>query len=290
METYRIITDSCCDLTQELADELNVMFVPLYVNFKGASYPNMLDESGLNTKEFYDALRAGEMATTNAVNPSQWKDAAEAVLKNGQDVLILAFSSGLSTTYNSACIAAEELMEEYPDRKVYVVDTLCGALGQGMMCWYVAKKQQSGASLEEARDYAEQIKLNMAHWFTVNDLFHLKRGGRVSAATAVVGTMLQIKPVLHVDDEGHLIAVSKARGRKGSLEALAAKVGEDAIEPEKQTMFISHGDCLSDAMIVGSILKERYGVQDVKYNYVGPVIGSHAGPGVVALFYFGKKR
>ena len=290
METYRIITDSCCDLSQEMADELGLLFVPLYVNYKGGSFPNMLDESGLNTKEFYDGLRAGEMATTNAVNPEQWKTAAEAVLKEGQDVLILAFSSGLSTTYNSACIAAQELMEEYPDRKVYAVDTLCASLGQGMMCWSVAKKQREGATLDEARDYAEQIKPNMAHWFTVNDLFHLKRGGRVSAATAVVGTMLQIKPVLHVDDEGRLVSVSKARGRKGSLEALVAKVGEDAVEPEKQTMFISHGDCLEDAQFVGNQLKEKYGVPEVKYNYVGPVIGSHAGPGVVALFYFGKKR
>ena len=290
METYRIITDSCCDLTQELADELNLLSVPLYVNYKGGSYPNMLDESGLNTKEFYDSLRAGEMAKTNAVNPSQWKDAVEPILKNGQDVLILAFSSGLSTTYNSACMAAQELMEEYPERKVCVVDTLCASLGQGMMCWYVGKKQREGASLEEARSYAEEIKPHMAHWFTVNDLFHLKRGGRVSAATAVVGTMLQIKPVLHVDDEGHLTSVSKARGRKGSLEALVAKVGEDAIEPEKQTMFISHGDCLEEAEYVGKLIQEKYGVPEIKYNYVGPVIGSHAGPGVVALFYFGKNR
>ena len=266
------------------------MSVPLYVNYKGTSFPNMLDESGLKTKDFYDGLRAGEMSTTNAVNPSQWKDAAEAVLKNGQDVLLLAFSSGLSTTYNSACIAAAELREEYPDRKIEVVDTLAASLGQGMTCWYVCKKQQSGASFEETVAYAKEILPHMAHWFTVNDLFHLKRGGRVSAATAVVGTMLQIKPVLHVDDEGHLVSVSKARGRKGSLEALAAKVGEDAIEPEKQTMFISHGDCLEDAMVVGNILKEKYGVPEVKYNYVGPVIGAHTGPGVVALFYYGKKR
>ena len=290
METYRIITDSCCDLTQELVHELNLIYLPLYVNYKGASFPNMLDESGLKTKDFYDGMRAGEMATTNAVNPSQWKEAAEAVLKAGQDVLILAFSSGLSTTYNSACIAAEELREEYPDRKIAVVDTLAASLGQGLICWYVCKKQQSGASFEETAAYAKEILPHIAHWFTVNDLFHLKRGGRVSAATAMVGTMLQIKPVLHMDDEGHLISVSKARGRKGSLEALAAKVGEDAIEPEKQTMFISHGDCLEDAMVVGKILQEKYGVPEVKYNYVGPVIGAHTGPGVVALFYYGKKR
>ena len=290
METYRIITDSCCDLTQELADQWNLISVPLYVNYKGGSFPNMLDESGLKTKDFYDGLRTGEMATTNAVNPSQWKDAAEPFLKAGQDVLILAFSSGLSTTCNSAIIASQELAEEYPDRKVYVVDTLGASMGQGLMCWYVAKKAQEGVSLEALRDYAEEIKPHMAHWFTVNDLFHLKRGGRVSAATAVVGTMLQIKPVLHVDDEGHLISVSKARGRKGSLDALVAKFGEDAIDPASQTIFLSHGDCLEDAQYVGDQIKAKYGVQDVKYNYVGPVIGAHTGPGVVALFFYGKKR
>jgi len=290
MKTYQIITDSCCDLTQELADELNLMFVPLYVNFKGASYPNMLDESGLNTKEFYDALRAGEMSTTNAVNPSQWKDAAEPVLKDGRDVLILAFSSGLSTTYNSACIAAEELMEEYPDRKVYVVDTLCASLGQGMMCWYVAKKQQSGASLEEARDYAEQIKLNMAHWFTVNDLFHLKRGGRVSATTAMLGTMLQIKPILIMNDEGKLDTVAKARGRKSALMMLADKVAETALSPEEQTMFISQSACREDAELVAREIKERCGVKEVIINDIGPVIGSHTGVGCVAMCFLGTKR
>ena len=290
MNTYRIITDSCCDLTQEMADGLDLAVLPLHVNYKGSSFPNYLDGSALDPKEFYDGLRGGEMASTTAVNPTQWKEAAEAVLKEGQDVLILAFSSGLSTTYNSACIAAQELMEEYPGCKVYVVDTLCASLGQGMMCWYVVNKQREGASLEEARDYAEQIKPHMAHWFTVNDLFHLKRGGRVSAATAVVGTMLQIKPVLHVDDEGHLISVSKARGRKGSLDALVDKFGEDAIDPQDQTIFLSHGDSREDAPYVGGQIQKKYGVKTVHYSYVGPVIGAHAGPGVVALFYYGKTR
>lgn len=290
MNMYRIITDSCCDLTQELADELDLSVVPLYVNYKGNSYANYLDERELKTKEFYDGMRAGEMGSTNAVNPTQWKEAAKTVLENGQDVLILAFSSGLSTTCNSAMIAAQELEEEYPERKVLVVDTLGASMGQGLMCWYVAKKAAEGVSLEDLRDYAESIKPHMAHWFTVNDLFHLKRGGRVSAATAVVGTMLQIKPVLHVDDEGHLVSVSKARGRKGSLDAMVAKFGEDAMDPQNQTIFLSHGDCLDDAKYVGEQIQAKYGVQDVKYSYVGPVIGAHTGPGVVALFFYSKQR
>ena len=290
MAAYRIITDSSCDLTQEMADALELAIAPLSVTHDGEVRANYLDGRELNVKEFYQSMRDGAMYSTSAANPTLWRAVAEPVLQNGEDVLILAFSSGLSTTCNAARIAAEELMEEYPERKIYVVDTLCASLGQGMMCWYVAKKRQEGASLEEAKAYAEEIIPHMAHWFTVNDLFFLKRGGRVSGATAVVGTMLQIKPVMHVDDEGHLINVSKARGRKASLEALAAKVGEDAIEPEKQTMFISHGDCLEDAEYVAKILQEKYRVPDIHFNHVGPVIGSHTGPGVVAMFYFGKKR
>ena len=290
METYRIITDSCCDLTQEMADELNLTAVPLYVNFKGDSYPNYLDQRELNTKEFYDAMRTGEMGSTNAVNPSQWKEAAAPILKNGQDVLILAFSSGLSTTCNSAIIAAQELEEEYPDRKVYVVDTLGASMGQGLMCWYVAKKAQEGVSLEELRDYAEEIKPHMAHWFTVNDLFHLKRGGRVSAATAVVGTMLQIKPVLHVDDEGHLVNMLKARGRKASLEALVTKLDELGEGYDNSTVFICHGDCLQEAEQLKALALQRKGVKEVFVGNLGAVIGSHAGPGTLALFFLGKHR
>lgn len=290
MEQYRIITDSSCDLTQEMADELNLAIAPLSVNFQGQECRNYLDGRELDVKKFYSGLRAGEMTSTTAANPALWRSVAEPILQAGEDVLILAFSSGLSTTYNAACIAAEELMEEYPGRKVMVVDTLCASLGQGMMCWYVERKRRSGATLEEARAYAEEIKPQMAHWFTVDDLFFLKRGGRVSGSTAVLGTMLQIKPLLHVDDNGKLIFVSKARGRKASIQALADKVGADAIEPEKQTMFISHGDCLEDAEYLAGLLKEKLHVPEIHINFVGPVIGSHAGPGVLAMFYVGKKR
>jgi len=290
MDTYRIITDSSCDLTQEMADELGLEVAPLSVNYKGQEYANYLDGRSLDTREFYQGLREGEMTSTTAANPNLWKATAEPILKAGLDVLILAFSSGLSTTCNAACMAAEELKEQYPGRKIYVVDTLCASLGQGLLCWLVAKQKENGATLEEARDYAENNKLHLCHWFTVNDLYFLKRGGRVSGATAVVGSILQIKPVLHVDNEGHLINMSKARGRKASIQALAAKVGETAFEPEKQTMFISHGDCLEDAQQLAELLKEQYHVPEIHINYVGPVIGSHAGPGVLALFFLGSER
>ena len=290
MEQYRIITDSSCDLTQAMADELGLAIAPLSVNFQGQECRNYLDGRELDVKKFYSGLRAGEMTSTTAANPVLWKSVAEPALQNGEDVLILAFSSGLSTTYNAARIAAEELMEEYPGRKVEVVDTLCASLGQGMLCWLVVQKKKAGASLEEARAYAEDTKLHQAHWFTVDDLFFLKRGGRVSGSTAVLGTMRQIKPILHVDDNGKLISVSKARGRKASIQAMADKVGTDAIAPETQTMFISHGDCLEDAEYLAKLIKEKYHVPEIHINYVGPVIGSHSGPGTLALFFLANHR
>ena len=290
MALYRIVTDSSCDLTQEMADEMNMQIAPLSVNFRGKEYRNYLDGRELDVLEFYRGMRSGEMTSTTAANPDLWKQVIEPALKDGEDVLVLAFSSGLSATYTSARLAAEELQEQYPERKIYVVDTLCASLGQGMFCWLVNRKKEEGATLEEARDYAENTKLHQAHWFTVDDLFFLKRGGRVSSATAVVGTMLQIKPVLHVDNAGKLISMGKARGRKASIQALAAKVGETAIEPEKQTMFISHGDCLEDAEYLAKLLREQYHVPEIHINYIGPVIGSHSGPGTLAVFFLAKER
>lgn len=290
MNTYRIITDSSCDMTQEMADALELEIVPLYVHYRGKDWPNYLDGRALDTAEFYQGLRSGEMTSTAAANPAQWKEAARLALEAGQDVLILAFSSGLSTTFNAAFMAAQELLEEYPQRKIYVVDTLCASLGQGLLCYHVAKRRQEGATIEEARDYAEANKLHLCHWFTVDDLMFLKRGGRISGATAVMGSLLQIKPVMHVDNDGHLVPVSKARGRKASIQAMAAKVGETAFDPAKQTMFISHGDCLQDAEYLAELLKQQYHVPEVAINYVGPVIGSHSGPGTLALFFLGDHR
>ncbi len=287
---YRIITDSSCDLTAELAAAMELEIAPLSVNIGGQEYKNYLDGRELDVHEFYKALRTQTATSTSAANPSLWKAVMEPIVKAGDDILTLAFSSGLSTTCNAALMAARELMEQYPNRKIYVVDTLAASLGQGMLCWLVNEQKKSGATLEEARDYAEQTKLHQAHWFTVNDLFFLKRGGRVSGATAALGTMLQIKPVMHMDDDGHLINVSKARGRKASIHALADKVGETALEPAAQTMFISHGDCPADAKYLADLLKTRYGVQTIHINHVGPVIGSHSGPDTLALFFLADKR
>lgn len=290
MRNYVIVTDSSCDLPANLVEKLELQVVPLAFIMEDKTYSNYPDNREMAPKDFYDRQRAGSMATTNAVNVGQATDVIEPLLKEGVDVLVLGFSSGLSTTFNSFQIAADELAQQYPDRKVFAVDTLCASLGEGMLVAQAAQMRLDGKSIEEVRDWVEANKLRQCHWFTVDDLFFLKRGGRVSAATAVVGTMLQIKPVLHVDDEGHLISMAKARGRKASLNALVDKVGEFAQDPAAQTMFISHSDCLADAEYVAEQIKARYGTKEIIINYIGPVIGAHTGPGCVALFFMGSQR
>ena len=290
MNDYIIITDSSCDLPNSLVKELELEVLPLSFIMDGKTYRNWPDNREMSPEEFYDKEKEGVMATTNAVNVGEAADAIESVLKQGKDVLVLGFSSGLSTTYNSFKIAADELAEKYPDRKVYAVDTLCASLGQGMFVYQAAKLRQAGKTIEEVQDWAEANKLRQCHWFTVNDLFFLKKGGRVSAATAVVGTMLQIKPIMHVDDEGHLIKVGTARGRKASLLALVDKVSELAEDPASQTMFISNSACQEDAQFVADEIRKRYGTKEIVINSIGPVIGAHTGPGCVALFFTGKHR
>ena len=285
---YQIITDSCCDLTDAQYESWNVKYVPLTVTYGGESRDNFSDPAAV--KAFYDQMRQGVTATTAAVNPAGWAQTMEPCLQAGEDVLVLAFSSGLSTTYQSAVIAAQELAEKYPQRKIRVVDTLAAALGQGLLVWYACRKRDEGLDIDSLTAWLEENKLHLCHWFTVDDLMHLKRGGRVSATTALVGTMLNIKPVLHVDDEGHLVNVSKTRGRKASLDTLAKKLGELGEGYDNSTVFISHGNCLEDAEYLARVVKEQYGVKEVIIGYVGAVIGAHAGPGVVAFFFLGNKR
>ena len=287
MSEYKIITDSGCDLPQEMISRLDVQAVPLYVNFKGEDREDTVD-AGI--REMYAGLRDGEAATTSAVNPDRWAEKMEGVLAQGMDVLVITFSSGLSTTYQSAVIAGNELKEKYPDRKIFVVDSLSASLGQGLLVWYACKMKDAGMAVEELAAWVEENKLHLCHWFTVDDLMYLKRGGRISAATAVVGTMLKIKPVLHMDDEGHLINMSKARGRKAAIEALAEKAVELGANYDNSTMFICHGDCIEDAQYLAGLVKEKCGVKEVFIGYTGAVIGSHSGPGTLALFFMGDHR
>ena len=288
MSDFVIVTDSSADLPASLVQELGVEVLPLSFTVQGKTYQNYPDGREMDLNAFSRMLREGEMATTSAVNVAEYTATLEPLLQAGKDVLVLAFSSGLSTTYQSSVIAVNELSEQYPDRKIYTVDTLCASLGQGLLVWHAVREQRRGQSIEAVRDWVEENKLRLCHWFTVDDLHFLKRGGRISAATAVVGTMLSIKPVLHVDDEGHLISMGKARGRGASLTALVDHMEQTATDVD--TVFISHGDCLADAEKVAADVRNRFGTKDVVINNVGPVIGAHSGPGTLALFFLGTKR
>ena len=290
MSSFVILTDSSADLSASMVQQLDVQVLPLSFVLDGHTYHDHPDNRDMDPRFFYERLRSGDMATTSAVNVAQYTEALEPLLQAGQDVLILAFSSGLSTTYNSSRLAVEELSAKYPERKLFTVDTLCASLGQGLLVWYAAQARARGGSIEEVRDWIEEHKLNLCHQFTVDDLYFLKRGGRISSATALVGSMLHIKPVLHVDNEGHLINTGKVRGRQAALKALVDRMEHTAIDSGSLTVFISHGDCLEDAQMVADMVKKRFGVQEVYINYVGPVIGAHSGPGTLALFYMGTDR
>lgn len=287
MKDYVIFTDSCADLSAQTYQELGLRVTQLDVIVEGeAPTPNDL----VDIKEIYAKLRAKKSASTAAVNIDRFLSVFEEALQQGLDILYLGFSSGLSGTYQASTVAARELSEKYPDRKIYTVDTLCASMGQGLLVWYAARMKQKGASLEQVRDFAENNKLHLCHWFTVDDLFFLKRGGRVSAATAVVGSLLNIKPVMHVDNAGKLINVSKVRGRKSAIDAMFANMKASMLPDQNETVFISHGDCIEDANYLADRVKSELGIPNVEINYVGPVIGSHSGPGTLALFFLGKER
>lgn len=290
MRDYVLMTDSCCDLSASLAEELGVFVLPLSLELSGQTYHNYLDGREIGFSAFYDRIRAGETATTSAISVGVFEEAMRPFLESGKDILCLSFSSALSTTYQSAVIAAEEMAESFPGAKIHVVDTLSASLGQGLLVYLCARKKQAGLDIDALRDYAEQTKGQVCHWFTVDDLNHLKRGGRVSATAALFGTMLSIKPVLHVDDQGRLIPVSKTRGRRASLTALVDRMEQTAIDPGTQTIFISHGDCPEDAQFVADEIRRRFGTEDIRINFVGPVIGNHSGPGTMALFFLGTER
>ena len=287
MANYQIITDSACDLPKAMLQQLNVSSFPLTVLFRGKNLQDSVDE-GL--QEIYAGLRNGEATSTSAINPDGWTSVMEPVLARGEDALVLAFSSGLSTTYQSAVIAADDLREKYPERKIIVVDTLCAALGQGLLVWYTCKQRDAGMELEQLAAWVENNKLSLCHWVTVNDLMHLKRGGRINATTAVVGTMLQIKPIIHVNDEGKLISVGKARGRKAALQVLVDKMKELGEGFDNHTVFITHGDCLEDGLMLKEMVLQQTDAKEVFVGNLGAVIGSHAGPGTLALFFLGKHR
>ncbi len=290
MSNFIIMTDSCCDLPEQLSRELEVTVLPLSVSVNNHEYMNYLDGSDISFEKFYRFLREGAQCSTAAVNVNSFFTAMKSVLEQEKDILCICFSSALSTTYNFAKIAANELSASYLNRKIYVIDSLSASLGQGMLIYHAVQQKRSGKNIEEVRAWVEHNKLQLCHWFTVNDLNYLKRGGRISATTALVGSILGIQPILHVNDERQLINVEKVKGRKASLIKLAQHLEEKAINISNQTIFISHGDCKEEAEFLAKLIRKQTYVKNIIINFVGPVIGSHSGPGTIALFFFGTKR
>ena len=288
MSNYVIFTDSGCDTSAEVLNEWGIIKKDLTFRFEGVDKEYL--DSEMPVKEFYQRMRDGEIAKTSAINSETFKEAFKAELDKRNDVLFVAFSSGISATYNSGRIAVEELKEEYPDRTLYAVDSLCASVGNGLLLYMLSEKKKEGASIDEAYQFLMDNRMSIAHWFTVEDLKYLKRGGRISAASAFVGTVLNIKPVLHMDEEGKLINMAKVRGRKAALKTLADKYTETALNPENGLVFIGQTDSMDDAKALGAMLKERHGVDVKLFSDVGPVIGAHTGPGLVVMCFPAKER
>ncbi len=291
MRNFVITTDTTSDLPDDYISKHNITVLPLTYVLEGITYTQ---ENGLEFSEFYEKMKNGSMPTTSQVNPSQAKEIFEKLNNEGFDILHIAFSSALSGSYSSAKIAAEEMNEEYPDCKIIVVDSLCASLGEGLLIHKAVMLKESGKTIEEVVEWMEANKLHVCHNFTPMDLFHLYRGGRVSKTAAILGTMINVKPILHVDNEGRLIPINKVRGRKKSLITLVdnmeKQIGSYVEENKRDGVFIGHGDTPEDAQFVADLIKERFGIESFLIDYVGPVIGAHTGPGILALFFMGESR
>lgn len=290
---FEIVTDSCCNLLEDMIDDFGIHVLPLTFMVDGEDevYQSYLKGERTDLKQFYTMMREGKVFKTSLPNLAESEALFRELLGSGRDVLYIAFSSGLSGTYQALSLMAAQLQEEFPERRIHVVDSLAASGGQGLLVWYAVQHVRAGESIDQVRDWLEENKLHLAHWFTVDDLMFLFRGGRVSKTAAWAGTLLNIKPVLHVDDEGHLIPMEKVRGRKKSLNALIDHMEKSANKPiSDQMVFITHGDCIEDAEYVAAKIKERFGVKEVVINYVDPVIGAHSGPGTMALFFLADKR
>ncbi len=291
MREYVIMTDSCADLTAAEVAQMELAVVPLSYIMDDVTYVNYPDHSELDPKEFFRRVGAGAMCSTSAVSVGAFVDAMRPILAEGKDILYIAFSSALSTTYQSGCIAAEDLRAEFPEAKIEVIDSLSASRGQGLLVHYAVQEKKQGKSLEEVADFVRELIPHNCHWFTVADLNQLKRGGRISAATALVGTMLNIKPVLHVNDAGQLESVSKSRGIKAALTELVNQMEKTGNKPlADQTVLICHADCDDNVAFISKLMRERFGVTDIRAEYIGPVIGSHTGLGTLGLFFIGEHR
>ncbi|HQO95107.1 MAG TPA: DegV family protein [Sedimentibacter sp.] len=290
MKDYIIVTESTSDLPQDLVDELDIKVIPMTFGFENESYLNYPDNRELDIHIFYDRVKKGERSITALVNSKTFEEYFEPIIKSGNDILYIGFSSALSGTYSASLIAAEELKQKYPDSKIICIDTLAASMGEGLLVYYAAKLKQEGRNIDEVSQWVLDNRLSLCQWFTVDDLNHLKRGGRISAMTATVGSALNVKPILHVDNEGRLIPVHNVRGRKKSINSLLEHMEKLCVNPQGQTIFISHADCLEDTEYLADLIKEKFPVKEVVLNFIGPVIGSHTGQGAIALFFIGKER
>lgn len=288
MNEYMIITDSTVDLPKEfLEEELGVPYIPLNYIINGETYEDM---GGLSGKEFFDKIREGAMPTTSQINPERAEAALRPYLESGKDILYIGFSTGLSGSYNSVRIAMEELAEAYPERKMVPIDSLCASMGEGLLVYRAVQLKREGKTMEEVAAWVEENKLHVCHNVTVDDLFHLHRGGRVSKASAIVGTMIKIKPIIHMDNEGKLQVIGKERGRKKALNTIVDMAVKQAEGWENDFVMVTHGDCEEEAQYVANLAKEKLGAKEVMVHCIGTVIGAHTGPGVVALFFMGNER
>ncbi len=290
MSKFKILTESNADLSLELAQKADVHIIPMQFILDGKDYRNTPFVAELPEDLFYAKVRAGSMPTTSQINIEEFKDHAIPYLEKNIDILHICFSSALSGTYNSCRIAAGELMDKYPGRRVVVVDSFSASLGEGLLVYKAAMLQQQGASMDDVIKFVQENRLKVAHWFTVDDLNHLYRGGRLSKIAAIAGTLLGVKPILNVSDEGKLEAKDKVRGRTKSIDFLVDRVVKDAVDPKNNELFVSHGDCLEDCEYFVNKIKERIKFKDIQINYVGPTVGAHAGPGTLAVFFMADKR
>lgn len=287
MTLFKIITDSTCDLPDEYLRKHKIDIIPLHYELDGVLYG---DENKLEPHVFYEKMRSGLMPTTNACVPEAARQCFLNYVEQNIPILHITFSSGLSSSYSNVMLAVKEIKEQYPNAIIYTVDSLCASLGEGLLVHQAVKLRAKDYSIEDTVQWLENNKLHLCHNFTVNDLFHLHRGGRVSRATAIIGSMVNVKPVLHVDDTGHLVPLCNVRGRKKSLNKLIDLMSEQIQGFENDSIFISHGDCLEDAQYVADLVRERFSIEDILINQICPIIGAHSGPGTVALFFMGKKR
>ena len=287
---YQIVTDSACNLTEDMIDEFGLEILPLTFMIDGVQHQSYLKGEKTDLKQFYTMMREGKVITTSLPNMSETEETLRSILDAGNDVLYLGFSSALSGTYEATELLMKQLAGEYPDRTLRAEETHAASGGQGMLVYLACKKKAEGASLDEVAQFVCDTRDHLCHWFTVDDLMFLFRGGRVSRTSAWAGTLLNIKPVLHVDDEGRLIPMEKVRGRRKSIKALVDHMEQTAIDPQSQTIFITHGDCIEDVEVLEEEITKRLGCADFVVNYVDPVIGAHSGPGTLALFFVGDHK